>query len=179
MSRLSASYHLGRHPTACAATGAPLAPGDRYIAALRERDDGDELDWLGYHPDAWNADAPPAGLIAWWSATVPDKAEPARHRIDRDALLDLFDQLEGATEPNRLAFRHVLALILIRKKHLVHVGQGDAGPSGAPAMLVRRREAPDAEPSVVIDPDLTAETLRHATNQVASLLALTDEEGDP
>ncbi len=177
MSRLSTSYQLGRHPRQCAATGTPLESGKPYVAVLQEQADSDELVWLGYHPEAWDAQQPPPRTLAFWNAVIPESDAGPSQRIDHHSLLDLFDQLADADDDRALALRYILALLLMRKRLLVHAGADAGDGERPPAILVRRKgAAAEDPPEAVVDPQLTPEVLADVTRRVAGALDL-DERG--
>jgi len=162
----SAPYDLGRSSGLCAATGRALAPGDAVVAALVEREADDGLDRLDYSLGAWDEGARPERLFCFWRRHVADPNVKPKPFIDDEELLALFDQLAEAEQDRQLAFRFILALILIRKRLLKHVGSSDA--DARPVMLVRRKGADaEAPPIEVEDPGMTAEAVEAATEQLS------------
>ena len=94
--------------------------------------------------------------------------------IDDAALMDLFEQLEGAEERSRISFRFVLALILIRKKLLKYEGQHRDGAGTGPVMLVRRAtraSEPPAEVVEVCDPQMDDAAVGEAVEQLGAIMA--------
>lgn len=174
MSRLTSSvYDIARSAGACAASGRVLAPGERVVVALIERTDDGGLDRLDFAEEAWDAGArDPAGrrVFAHWRGVQPEPNAKPRQFIDDDSLLDLFHRLgesgsEGGDGKRRAAFRYVLALILCRKRLLVHEG------SAPGALLVRARGSdPGSAPIRVEDPGLDESMLAAATEQVGAVL---------
>lgn len=174
-----ASYEISRPTGRCAATGHPIAIGQAFIAALAERDGQEGLERLDYSLEAWEAGARPElplRLFGYWRSVMSPPGETKRQFIDDEALLDLFDGLAEATEPSRLAFRYVLALILVRKRLLRYEG----GRRGV--MLVRRAkragEEPDTSPpSEVIDPGMDDAAIAEATEQLGQIIQGETEVG--
>lgn len=165
------NYELGRHADVCAATGAPLNPGDRYVACLVEREEDEGFDRVDYSAQAWEQGRRPPRLFAFWTAEVAEPNRKPRLFIDDDALVSIFDQLEGASDPKRLAFRYVLALVLIRKHLIRQVGTRRAGGDEPAAMLFKRRGAPTEEsPEAVVDPALDASVVAEVTAQLGAIL---------
>lgn len=173
---LETTYEIARATGHCAATGETIPPGQVYVAALVERPDQDGLERIDYSLAAWEAGArpqPPARLFGSWRAKMHEPGAAKRQFIDDEALLDLFDGLAEATEPGRLAFRFVLALLLIRKRLLRHEG------SRGGAMLVRRTKAggapqdgnPENNPLIeVADPGMDEAVLAEATEQLGQIV---------
>lgn len=166
----TAPYEFGRMTSQCAASGRVLAPGEPFIAALFESTASEALERRDYSMEAWERSRPTA-VFAFWRAAVPEPGAKTRQLIDDESLVNLFEQLEGADDAKRRAFRFVLALILTRKRLLVDVGRRSAGKDRPPVMLVRAKSAaPEEKPIEVIDPGLDAATIADVTEQVSSLI---------
>lgn len=155
---LGSSYSVASPSGQCAATGAVIPPGDAYIAVLAEHPGRDDLERVDYSVGAWGNGArptAPAVVFASWRAVMPEPNQKTAPLIDRAAAVDLFEQLGESDERRRVACRFVLALILIRKRVLRHVGPG-RDRDGRAVMLVRwTGEARANDPEVrVIDPGL-------------------------
>jgi len=166
-------YELRRSTSACAATGQALSPGDVIIAALVEREGEEGFDRVDALSEQWEGGWRPERLFAHWRTVVPTSDARPNPFIDDDALLDLFDSLADSdeTDHRRLAFRHLLALVLVRKRLLIQIGAGKPTESGSRAILVKRRGAPqDAPPDRVLAPEITPELVGDLTQQLAGLL---------
>lgn len=164
------TFELPRRTGVCAATGRTLQPGEEYVGALFERPDeaGGGLERRDYSRDAWES-APRHGTpVGFWRGKVSDAGDRATARLDPEAMLALFEQLSEATEPRHLAFRYVLALILIRKRLLVLAGSRPGALlvqhklSGA-GSVARQAGAPVEE---VTDPGLDEQTVGDVTGQL-------------
>jgi hypothetical protein len=105
-------YQIQEHTRCCATTGRALQAGERFYTALLE--EGGKFIRKDYSCEAWQG--PPEGTFSFWSGRVPARDENRRPRIDDDLLVDCFQRLEGQTEPGRLNFRYVVALLLMRRK---------------------------------------------------------------
>lgn len=96
----------------CAKTGRELVSGEKYFTALLE--EGDHFRREDYAVEAWQG--PPANAFSFWTGRVPPPQQSARPRIDDDLLEECFQRLEGQFEPNKVNFRYVVALLLVRRK---------------------------------------------------------------
>jgi hypothetical protein len=105
-------YKIQPNTRRCAVTGRDLQPGERYFTAIRE--EGDHFLREDFSSEAWNG--PPEGAFSFWTGHVPRPEDGHRLRFDDDMLLDCFLRLEGQTDPGRINFRYVLALLLMRRK---------------------------------------------------------------
>lgn len=181
---MTGNYEVSRPSGLCAASGRVIAIGEPFVAALIERAADGALERVDYAPEAWAAGArpePQTRLIGTWRAIMRPAEGPRRALIDDGELLDLFEQLGQAGAPRQLAFRYILALILIRKRLLRHVGTRRPSPSpgqgsdqAGEVMLVQLAKAagggPD-DPSIeVIDPGLDDQTIADATEQLGEIM---------
>jgi hypothetical protein len=105
-------YQIQSSTRRCAVTGRELQPGERYYSVLLE--EGGSFVRKDYSREAWTG--PPPGAFSFWQGRLPTGTAPRRPPIDDDLLVECFTRLEGELEPNRLSFRFVLALLLIRRK---------------------------------------------------------------
>ncbi|MCA9283915.1 MAG: hypothetical protein KDA22_01780 [Phycisphaerales bacterium] len=166
---MSSTYAIGRHTGICAATGAVLAPGTPCVAALCEEPEGDGLVRRDYAIAAWDSGQRPPRLFSCWRTVVPEPDAPRRMLVDDQTLVDIFERLEGDERPQRLAFRFVLGLILLRKRLLRQVGRERRGDREAWLMLPRG--AVEGErPVEVIDPRLGEDDIRTIGEQFSEIL---------
>jgi hypothetical protein len=106
-------YQIQANTRRCAATGRELLPDEKIYSVLLEQ--GGKLIRQDYSIDAWTG--PPPGAFSFWMGRVP-REQAARQRIDDELLLDCLHRLEGETEPQRVQFRYIVALLLLRRKRL-------------------------------------------------------------
>lgn len=173
MARTASAYDLGRHTEQCAATGDALKPGDRVVAALSERSHEEGFDRSDYSEQAWASGARPERLFAYWSSVIPESNAKPNPFIEDDALLGIFEQLAEADDPKHLAFRHLLGLVLIRKRLLVQTGAAPGAEGAGMTLLVRRKDAgPEGDVVEVIDPGLTPQMIADVTEQLGAVLNL-------
>jgi len=105
-------YEIQTNTRRCAATGRELQPGEKYFSVLL--DEAGKFVRQDYSSEAW--EGPPAGAFSFWAGRVPPQEQARRPRFDDDLLADCFGRLEGDTEPSRINFRYVVALLLMRRK---------------------------------------------------------------
>lgn len=105
-------YQIQANSRRCTVTGRELKPGETYYSVLI--DEAGKFARRDYSDEAWTG--PPEGTFSFWAGRVPASGENRRTRIDDDLLVDCFLRLEGQTEPSRLNFRYVVALLLMRRK---------------------------------------------------------------
>lgn len=172
MSRMaSASFEIGRRSDTCAATGTPFKAGDDVVTALVERPDG-AMERQDFHLQAWDELATkPEGVFAFWRGTASAPGAPRSPLIDSDSILAIFEQLGETDDDRKLAFRYLLALVLVRRRMLTVTESRPARGGRRGAMLVRRRgEGPESEPIEVVDPGMDQSTVADATEQLQAIL---------
>jgi hypothetical protein len=98
----------------CCVTERELVPGERFYSVLV--DEAGKFVRRDFSAEAWQG--PPAEAFSFWAGKVPESSGPRRQPIDDETLLDCFRRLEGQTDPPRLNFRFVVALLLTRRRRL-------------------------------------------------------------
>jgi hypothetical protein len=98
----------------CAATGKKIEFGEEYFGALVEGDTG--LERKDFSAEYWNENKP--SVYCYWKSKLPAPDQKKQIFVDDDMLMAFFDRLANDTEPERLNFRFVLTLILMRKRRL-------------------------------------------------------------
>lgn len=149
---------------ACSVSGKPIAPGERFWAAVRDNPGGIErLDVAGDHWDALDK----SDLLASWQTTMPVGEEKKKRFVDDEVLCTLFEKLADATEPAKLNFRFVLGLILMRKR-LVLYDRTRQEADGRDVWVVRMRGRQDLLD--LVDPKLNAEQTLEVSQQLGQVL---------
>ncbi|MGE4286289.1 MAG: hypothetical protein AB7F23_06720 [Phycisphaerae bacterium] len=87
---------------------------EQFFAALSVCADGFKR--LDVCADCWEKDRPLA--FYFWKTKHSSEEDNRNKFIDDDMLFDLFEGLEESTEPDKLNFRFVLMLVLMRKRML-------------------------------------------------------------
>src|SRR4051794_3179625 len=104
-------YQIQANTRRCAVTGRELRPGEKVFSVLT--DEGGKFIRKDYSSEAWQGLPPEA--FSFWANRVATQEESKRPRIDDELLVDCFKRLEGQTEPDRVNFRYVVALLLMRR----------------------------------------------------------------
>ena len=155
-------YQIEASTRRCAATGRDLKPGEKYYSVLLE--EAGRLVRRDYAGEAWKG--PPEGAFSFWAARVPAQEDGRRPRIDDDLLADCFQRLEGQTDPGRVNFRYVVALLLMRRKRFkFEEARTDGGQEVLSLRCVRTRALHH-----VINPRLTEEEMAAVQEEVFKVL---------
>jgi hypothetical protein len=200
------TYDIERPTGRCAFTGKPLEPGEDYMATLIEAPPPPEeeagaskaatageqtgLKRLDVSMAAWEEGQRPDRLFSHWRATVPHPNEKKKLFVDNDVLLQLFRRLGDADQLERLAFRFVLGLILMRKKMLRYDGTTKkTAPGSTPGsdgqvaeqdywLMTPKLDVSkgplgkwdDEGTMLVLDPHLDDERIQQVTEQLGEIL---------
>ncbi len=155
-------YQIQPHSRKCVATGRDLKPGERYFTALVE--DGDHFVRQDFSKEAWKG--PPAAAFSFWTGRVPTPSETLKPRFDDDLLEECFQRLETQTEPSRVNFRYVVALLLIRRKRLRF--EQSVFEDGVEKLEVAH--AKTGERHLVVNPQLNDEEMTQVQAEVFNVL---------
>ncbi len=161
----------------CTATGQPIPVGAEFIAALVETADGSKVERQDFALNAWQSGARPhpiGKLFGAWKTTMSPPSEKKRVLVDDESLMDLFEQLQEATEPARISFRYILALLLMRRKILKYEGTKRVESPKGLVMQVRRATKVDETPMPiveVIDPGMGEQAIADAIEQLGAVIA--------
>ncbi len=98
----------------CFGTETPFGIGQEYYAALVEAEEG--LERRDYSIDYWNAEHPQ--VFCFWKSRMANPEQKKKLFVDDEMLMAFFDRLAEETEPEKVNFRFVLTLILMRKRRL-------------------------------------------------------------
>lgn len=146
----------------CAVSGRELKPGDKYFAVLADEDG--KFVRRDYAADAWPG--PPPGAVAFWAGRIPSSDRPRKPVFNDELLLDCFDHLAGAAEPDRVSFRYVVALLLMRRKRLKF--EDVVREDGRDVLLLR--DARHGTVHRVADPRLTEDQTAAVQDEVFRVL---------
>ncbi len=112
-------YEVIRPRGVCSVSGKPIEPGEKFMAALRETPQGFER--VDVTLDCWpNFDHAGNDIVGFWQTTMPRPEQKKKLFVDDAILCELFERLSGATEPNKVDFRFVLGLVLMRKRMVIY-----------------------------------------------------------
>lgn len=107
---------IGAPQAVCASSGRTLAPGEHVFGVLVQRDGA--FMRLDIAPEAWPG-FDQGSALSWWRRTVPlPERKPERVRLDPAALARIFADLADSEDPQRQAFRYIVALCLTRARKL-------------------------------------------------------------
>lgn len=169
-------WEVDRPTGVCAVAGRPLLEGEEYYAVLFE--EGEGFRRADYSLSAWNG--PPPGCFCYFKSRVPKKEHKRRLLIDDDALLTFFVRLAEETDPARVRFRFVLALVLMRKRLLKY--ESSRMRDGIETWTLRLVR--DHTCHTVVNPGLTDDRIAEVSRDLTAILhgdtaSMLDDIDDP
>jgi hypothetical protein len=146
----------------CCGTGRPIQQGEEYYAALMETVAGFER--RDFCKEFWLQNKPE--VYCYWKTklTAPDRRRQVF--IDDDMLMAFFERLADESDAERINFRYVLALVLMRKRRLKY----DSSRTEAGREIWRLRIAGEKHIVEVINPQLSEEQVAELSNQISQIL---------
>jgi len=170
---MAKEFKITKSEGVCTACGQALAPGEDIVALVQTGQE--ELLRRDYHRACWDAlgENSPANdpeVLGVWRSRVPHPEEKKKLLIDDSLIINFFERLDGAADPARINFRHVLALILMRKKLLVYEGM-DRRDGGVEVWKMRFKGAEAVHE--VIDPHMDEDKIAQVCSSLGEIM-----EGD-
>ena len=146
----------------CYETGKKIEYGEEYFAALVETEEG--LARRDFCADYWQEKKP--DVFCYWKTRLPRPDEKRQKFIDDDMLMAFFERLGKENEQEKINFRFVLALILMRKRRLKY----DSSRVEDSKEIWRLKAAGEKEFVEVINPNLDDEQIEQLTSQIGEIL---------
>jgi hypothetical protein len=159
---MTTTYPIQTHTRVCAATGRPLEPGEKYVSALF--DEAGQFVRKDYAAAQWPG--APENAIAFWAGRVPEFNQKRRLTFDDDLLMECFARLADDAEPDRVRFRYVLALLLLRRKRL----RFDDVRHDGPQEFMQLKCAKTGSAFEVLDPRMSEADMESVQDEVFKLL---------
>ena len=136
--------------------------GQDYYAGLVETAEGFER--RDYSPGYWDENKP--ATYCFWKTKMADPMEKKQLFIGDEMLMAFFDRLGDETEQEKLNFRFVLTLVLMRKRRLKYMHQVvEDGKE-----IWHMRVAGEGRMVTVINPELTEDKIEELSSQIGQIL---------
>jgi hypothetical protein len=158
-----ADWEIKRPLGVCAGTEKAIAPDEEYIATLVETEQG--LQRRDYCLDYWNGNKPT--VFCYWKSTMPIGEQKKKLFIDDDMLMAFFERLESETDDEKVNFRFVLMLILMRKRLLKY--DSSAAVEGKEVWTLRITGR-GGETAKVVNPHLAEDKIEQLSGQLGQIL---------
>ncbi|MCH7993485.1 MAG: hypothetical protein IIB57_03475 [Planctomycetes bacterium] len=146
----------------CGKTGRAFSEGEEFYTVLFE--EGESFRRVDFAADAW--EGPPEGCFCCFKSRKPVKAKKKKLLVDAEMLIGFFRRLEDETEPVRVQFRFVLALLLMRKRLLQYESSTTTEGQEVWEMLLGY----DKSTHRVVNPHLTDDQIENVSRQLTAIL---------
>ena len=157
-------YHIQAPSRTCARTGRDLQPGEPFFSVLYDR----QGQWVreDVSREAWTG--PPPEAFSFWLARMPEPGQTKKQTLDDDLLASCFHRLNPGDDPKQLAFRYVLALLLMRRKKFRFEEMRKDGDQEW--LLVR--DLKQKKVHQILDPHLNEPRMAEVQEELESLLGM-------
>jgi hypothetical protein len=152
----------------CFGTGREFAVGQEYFSALVQTETG--LERRDYSMEYWQESRPE--VYCFWKSKMANPELKKKMFIDDDMLMAFFERLASETEPEKVNFRFVLNLILMRKRKLKYEGCQIKDSQEVWTLRVTGQDRFEE----VINPHLTEDQIDSLTGQMGQILQMDFEE---
>ena len=149
----------------CYGTGRKIEHGEEYFGALIEVENG--MQRRDYCADYWDSEKPE--VFCYWKSRLPHPDEKKQIFVDDNMLMAFFERLENETEQEKVNFRFVLALILMRKRRLKYNATRYEDDKEIWCLRVVGDKSADNNVEV-INPHLDEEQVKQLSTQIGQIL---------
>jgi hypothetical protein len=147
----------------CTGTGRKIEHNEEYFAALVQTDQG--LQRQDFSADYWHQHKPQ--VYCYWKSRLPEPGRKKQLFVDDQMLLAFFERLAQETDQEKISFRFVLALVLMRKRRLKY----DSSRTENDREIWRLRiVGSDNEYTEVLNPSLGEAQIEQLSSQVGQIL---------
>ena len=146
----------------CHGTERKIEYGEEYVGALVATEEG--LQRQDFCIDYWESRKP--DVFCYWKTRLPEPGLKKQLFVDDQMLMAFFERLEKETEQEKINFRFVLALILMRKRILKY---DDTRTENAQEIW-RLRIVGEKQIAEVINPHLDEEQIEQLSSQIGEIL---------
>lgn len=146
----------------CCGSGRKIEYGEEYFAALVKTEEG--LARRDFCADYWQEQKPE--VFCYWKTKLPGPDQKKHLFIDDEMLMVFFERLGKETEQEKINFRFVLTLILMRKRRLKY----DSSKVEDGKEIWRLRITGEKEFVEVVNPHLDEEQIEQLSSQLSQIL---------
>jgi hypothetical protein len=155
-------WEINRPLGQCSGTERKIEYGEEYFAALVETEEG--LQRQDFCADYWEKEKP--DVFCYWRTKLPESGQKKQLFVDDQMLIAFFERLEKETDQEKIDFRFVLALILMRKRILKY----DATKTENDKEIWQLRMVGDKHTVEVVNPHLNEEKIEQLSSQISEIL---------
>ncbi|MBL7189060.1 MAG: hypothetical protein ISS70_22260 [Phycisphaerae bacterium] len=149
----------------CFGSGRKIEYGEEYFGALVVAEEG--LQRRDFCAEYWQSEKP--DVFCHWKTKLPEPGQKRQLFIDDQMLMAFFERLARETDQEKIDFRFVLTLILMRKRLLKY--DQSRTEDGKEIWRLRIPGDKSAEGLVeVVNPHLDAEQIEQLSSQIGEIL---------
>jgi hypothetical protein len=160
-----ADWQINRPLGQCHGTGQEIEPGQEYFGALVETEAG--LERQDFSTEYWEQTKPP--VYCFWRSRLPAADEKKELFVSDEMLMAFFGRLACETDPEKVSFRFVLALVLMRKR-LLKYDSSRTDEDGGEIWSLRVTGTKDVVD--VTNPHLNEERIEQLSSQIGQILQM-------
>jgi hypothetical protein len=157
-----ADWEINRPLGQCSGSGKKIEPGEDYYGALVQTEQG--LQRQDFSSEYWEREKP--SVYCFWRTKLAAPNEKKDLFISDDMLMAFFERLAHETDHEKVSFRFVLALVLMRKRRLKY----DATKRSDGREIWSLRVAGEKEMAEVVNPHLDENQIEELTSQLGQIL---------
>jgi hypothetical protein len=157
-----ADWEINRPLGQCCGSGRRIEPGEDYYGALVETEQG--LLRRDFGSEYWEREKPQ--VFCFWKTKLAAPDEKKQLFVSDDMLMAFFERLAGETHPEKVSFRFVLALVLMRKRRLKY----DSTKMDGEREIWCLRVPGDKDLVEVVNPRLDEGQIEQLTSQIGQIL---------
>ncbi len=156
------NWEIDRPLGQCFGSGKAIEPGREYFGALVATEEG--LQRRDFCAEFWESEKPE--VFCYWRTRLPAPEEKKKLFVDDEMLMAFFERLAEESEREKVNFRFVLALILMRKRRLKY----DATKTDDGREIWRVRVVGEGVFAEVVNPHLDEEQIEQLSSQIGQIL---------
>ena len=157
-----AEWEINKSQGRCCATDKEFLEGEDYFAALVETDEG--LHRRDFCAEYWENEKPQT--YCYWKTRIPSADQKKQLFVDDYMLMAFFERLGHESDQEKINFRFVLTLVLMRKRKLKYESSERQGDKE----LWYLRVAGTKDIVEVVNPNLGEEQIEQLSSQVGQIL---------
>ncbi len=159
-----ADWEINKPLGQCCGSGKKIESGEDYYGALVETEQG--LQRRDFSAEYWQREKPAA--YCFWKTRLAAPNEKKQLFVSDDMLMAFFERLAPETEAEKVSFRFVLALVLMRKRRLKYDSTKIDG--GREIWRLRVVGAGEKDLADVVNPHLEEDQIETLTSQIGQIL---------
>ena len=157
-----AEWDIHKPTGVCSGTGRAIEPDEEFIATLVETPQG--LERRDYCAEYWIANKPE--VYCYWKSVMPKDDRKKKIFVDNDMLLAFFERLATETDEEKINFRFVLTLVLMRKRLVKYDSSETIDGKEVWTVKITGQD----EKAEVVNPNLTEDKIEQLSEQLGQIL---------